>query len=117
MLPDQKTIIEYDGIQHFEYNDFFHTNNEIFLLRRQVDIDKHILALKNNYRIIRIDYNVPTEHIKNHIMEGLNSKEPSYYSDLDLYKWIIDAVNEFNMENKRPLIYKKDGKFIMRIKK
>lgn len=57
-LPDYNLLIEYDGIQHFEYKDGTSgwNNKENFLLTRQRDLDKDDYCIKNKIHLIRIPY-------------------------------------------------------------
>jgi len=55
-IPEINTLIELDGIQHFEYTVFFHRNEEIFKKRRQTDIKKNFYAISNNYNYLRLSY-------------------------------------------------------------
>lgn len=49
-------LLEYDGIQHFKYINYFNKNVEGFIQRPQIDILKTKMAIQEGYTIIRIDY-------------------------------------------------------------
>ena len=55
-LPELRTLIEFDGRQHFEHVRYFHRTVSKFNRRRQADVRKTREALKQGYRLIRIDY-------------------------------------------------------------
>lgn len=51
-------MLEFDGIQHFKRNNHFHACEEDFELRKQVDVEKTLTAIKNGYAVVRIDHKV-----------------------------------------------------------
>ena len=84
---DKWILIEYDGAQHFIARAKW---TKWFPRRRHLDIFKTQLALKNNYKLIRIDY-TQLKHIQYHIEKALSQDEPIYYSKPEVYKWIIES--------------------------
>lgn len=54
-LPDNRTVIEYDGAQHFEPNDFF-GGDIAFVKTQNHDKIKNDFCIKNGIKIIRIPY-------------------------------------------------------------
>lgn len=52
----EKVLIEYDGIQHFEYPNFFHRNKNEFLEQQLRDKIKDKLAKENGWNLIRFSY-------------------------------------------------------------
>lgn len=85
-------IIEYDGIQHFKYNDFYHRNKEDFIHRQQIDKIKSFAIINSGYNLIRIDYTNNTEEkIKDHICYALHSNN-HYYSNPEMYKYIYEGT-------------------------
>lgn len=58
--------IEYDGIQHFQFTEFFHKTYDDFLYRQKLDKLKDELLESNGIKLIRFSYNEPLtiEHIK-----------------------------------------------------
>lgn len=90
-IPSMKTIIEYDGIQHFRYCAFFHQNHEHFENRKKCDIDKTRLAIINGFRIIRIDYRY-LNHIDEILLSLLGNGEILSVSDKELYGWLFNGL-------------------------
>lgn len=88
-IHEIKTLIEYDGIQHFEEIAFFSKRKEDFNMRREIDIIKSKIALKNNYNLIRIDYKMSESEVRNFLIESINSKEKLCLSNPKLYQWLI----------------------------
>lgn len=83
-------IIEYDGAQHFEYISLFHETIEIFEERREVDVLKTNMCIKNKMVMIRIDYTNNTfDKVKNHILNGFKLSEGIYVSNPELYSWLF----------------------------
>jgi len=52
-------LIEYHGIQHFKYPNFFHKNREQFVQQQKRDKKKIRLAKKNGFKLIIIKYSDP----------------------------------------------------------
>lgn len=77
-------LVEYDGEQHFNYVSRFHATEEIFEVKKQIDLEKTRRALDHGYRIIRIDY-TKLRSVEYHIVEALRLEHKIYYSDAELY--------------------------------
>jgi len=93
-----KILIEFDGIQHFELNRLFHKTEKDFLHRRNLDILKTVIALKEGYAFIRIDYTYADISIQNMIRYFLDIFSDSIknripiFSKRELYNWIYDTI-------------------------
>lgn len=55
-IPSTKTLIEYDGKQHFEFVKYFHRTIRGYQKRQEADQIKTCQGTCNGYRLIRIDY-------------------------------------------------------------
>lgn len=55
-IPQYNLILEYHGIQHYEYNKYFHKDFNEFQYRQKKDIEKKETALKNDFNYISIKY-------------------------------------------------------------
>ena len=55
-FPDKNFAIEYDGQQHFKYNNFFYKTEQSFLYAKERDRRKNYLLEKHNIPLIRISY-------------------------------------------------------------
>ena len=53
---DNKYLIEYDGIQHFEYSNYGWNNEKNFKIRKNKDDFKNQWCINNNIPLIRIPY-------------------------------------------------------------
>jgi very-short-patch-repair endonuclease len=88
-LKKYNLIIEYDGINHFEYTHFFHKNRKKYLNRKIADIFKNKFALENNYNILRISY-LEYNYIDTIILSAINRIKNGYngiiFSNPKLYK-------------------------------
>lgn len=84
-------LLEYDGIQHFEYVKFFNRGSiENFYKKRSVDILKTNVGVEYGFKIIRIDYLQDTvDKIKSHIITAIQSQQNIYLSDEKMYEWLI----------------------------
>lgn len=73
-LPRLKIAFEYDGIQHFEYNEHFHGNRENFTRARRRDIEKDELCEELGITLIRVAYNeeMSKELVLGKLEEALN---------------------------------------------
>lgn len=80
-----KYVIEIDGPQHFTYSIFFHHTHTL-QDRQNKDVDKTLKAFELGFKVIRVAY---TDDIDYHIRKGLESPEKFYYSDVEMYDWLI----------------------------
>lgn len=55
-LPDLKIVIEYNGIQHYEYTKVFHSKKEDFLKAQERDRRKISYCLAHKYKLYCIPY-------------------------------------------------------------
>lgn len=55
-IPHYNLLLEYHGVQHFEYVYYFHRNIKGFKKRLSVDEYKRNFAINNNYNILEIPY-------------------------------------------------------------
>jgi hypothetical protein len=55
-LPDLNMCIEFNGVQHYEYNPFFHRNENNFSLQQKRDKIKNIFCEDNNINLLVIKY-------------------------------------------------------------
>jgi len=86
-----KYVIEFDGVQHFKFVEYFHKLVNVFIERQEVDILKTITALKHGYNVIRIDYK-QIDNISFHISEAIKLKNITYFSTPELYPHIIHRL-------------------------
>jgi very-short-patch-repair endonuclease len=85
----RKFVIEFDGEQHFSYVRKYHKTKAKFNESQIIDRIKTYAAWNSNITIIRIDY-TQIENIKYHLINGINSPNVVYFSNLELYKYITD---------------------------
>ena len=71
-LPDLNLLIEYDGIQHYIFPNYFHKTRRDFLVQKHHDWMKRKYAKKHNIKLQRILYN---ENIKDKIEEILKENK------------------------------------------
>lgn len=60
-IPEYNLILEYNGIQHYYFNEYFHKSLEEFEYRKNKDKIKKETALKNNFNYISISYTLINE--------------------------------------------------------
>ena len=80
-------LLEFDGLQHFEEIKHFHREEDSFEEGQQVDLRKTRHALRNGYRLIRIDY-TQVDNVPRHIRRALRSEEALYLSSPELYSFL-----------------------------
>jgi len=56
-IPSEKLLIEYDGIQHYKYPNFFHKTKKEYLAQVRRDKKKNKLAKDNGWKLVRFKYN------------------------------------------------------------
>lgn len=76
-LPDFNTLIEFDGLYHFEKH--FNSRNDSFMLSIVNDREKNSYTKLKGIKLIRISY-LDKNNIVNEIIEGLKSKDQLYLS-------------------------------------
>lgn len=87
-------ILEFDGIQHFRYTNFFHETYEIFLERQRIDVEKSYFAIMKGYYLIRIDYTA-IDNIMEHVASALSllgGDRRCYFSTNELYRYITTIL-------------------------
>lgn len=86
-------IIEYDGEQHFKEIPFFCKTGPSFEQCRQIDIIKTFVACTTGVNLIRIDYsNITDKDIRYHILRALELDNVIYYSNHEIYNWLINGI-------------------------
>jgi predicted Zn-ribbon and HTH transcriptional regulator len=88
---EHKFIIEYDGIQHFEYNNFFHRTMEKFIHKQNIDIIKTQKAINEGYKVIRISY-LDIDDVQKHIITALRLNKQLYVSDTNIYQYLTSKL-------------------------
>jgi hypothetical protein len=58
-----KLCVEYNGIQHYKFTEFFHKTEEYFMKRQEDDKIKEQLCIDHGYNFIIVPYTVATEEI------------------------------------------------------
>lgn len=73
-LPRLQIGFEYDGIQHFEYNEHFHGSRENFIKAKRRDAEKDQRCEEEGITLVRVAYNedMNRELIVSKIEEALN---------------------------------------------
>lgn len=69
---DLKIACEYNGIQHYKYNPFFHKTKDSFQNQKYRDYMKRDLCVKNGIKLIEVPYTVKIEDIESFIKKELN---------------------------------------------
>lgn len=100
-IDNKVIIIEYDGEQHFELTDFFHSEEE-FKKQQISDFIKTKWAIDNNIFILRIDY-LNFDNIRDILLETLSDIIFCEYAQekLDIsYLILNDNFNKLFIEHK-----------------
>lgn len=90
-FQNRNYLLEFDGQQHFRYNDFFHRDEEKFEESQQRDILKTNIALQSGYCVIRIDY-TQIDNIEYHIRNAISNNYWLYVTDTIMYQYILDNI-------------------------
>jgi len=59
LIKSQKILVEYNGIQHYEYTKFFQRTKKRFIDQKKRDKKKYKLAKDNGYKVIIFKYDEP----------------------------------------------------------
>jgi len=90
---NKKYLIEFDGIQHFQYVKKYHKTKQIFKKRQKIDAIKSVNSMINEYQLIRIDY-TQINDIEKHILIGLTQKYDMYVSTPQLYEYLGEEMEQ-----------------------
>lgn len=102
-----KFIIEYDGIQHFQFCRKFHRCKTNFQKAQLIDQIKTFVAWNTQHRLIRLDY-TQLSHLEYHLIHAFNSNLEIYLSTPSFYSYLLQAnVNLNLLKSEAPLIYSK----------
>jgi hypothetical protein len=71
--PELKLAIEYNGIQHYQFNPFFHKNREHFLNQKYRDDMKSRMCKDNGITLITVPYTVTVDNIRSYLVSKLRS--------------------------------------------
>lgn len=81
---DLKLAVEYNGVQHYKYNSFFHKNREAFYNQKYRDYMKREMCNKNNITLIEVPHTVKVEDIKKYLINKLNNAGYNKWMKIDL---------------------------------
>ena len=63
--------VEYNGVQHYKFNKFFHRNNDHFMTQKYRDDMKRRLCKENGVLLIEVPYTIKNENIENYLKKEL----------------------------------------------
>jgi hypothetical protein len=66
-----KLAVEYNGVQHYKYNSYFHKNKEAFRNQCYRDELKRRMCKDNRVNLIEVPYTVPITDIENFLIKKL----------------------------------------------
>jgi hypothetical protein len=69
--PSLNLAVEYNGIQHYQYNKFFHRNKEHFLNQKYRDDMKRRICKDRGIILIEVPYTVKIADIENYLVNKL----------------------------------------------
>ena len=75
---DLRIGVEYNGIQHYKFSEFFHKKIEDFEKRKKDDEIKKILCQNNGINLIIIPYTIPITKIYDYLIEQLKIKKINF---------------------------------------
>jgi hypothetical protein len=70
-IKNKNILVEYNGIQHYEFTPFFHKYERNFIKQQRRDRDKKKLAKENGFKLVIFKYDEPIfkDHVLNKIEE------------------------------------------------
>lgn len=84
-------LLEVDGLQHFEYREFFHKNIAKFEYCQIIDNLKTFAALEFGYQLIRVDH-TQINSIGQHVINAIQNDQSLYLSDVDMYEYLKNPI-------------------------
>jgi len=89
-LPDYNILIEFHGIQHFEFTPYFHETYEIFKQRQEDDIFKKSLAWDKQIPLLEFNYlqlkHMSKEQFEQLVIRSINIKSKKVYNDHNTFQ-------------------------------
>lgn len=104
---------EYQGIQHYEFVEFFHNSPEDFKRREGDDELKRILCKRNKVHLIEIPYSNPRDELQDYLTSSINAVAPNLV--LNLEKLEIEKIKTgkaAELEEVRKIASDRGGKLI-----
>ena len=103
---NHRILLELDGQQHFEYNQFFHRSTEKYQFKQNIDRLKTQAAINFGYYLIRIDY-TQLHNIKQHLVYALTRCGQLYFSSYIMYTYLSQLIpNNIIIEHSKFLAIK-----------
>jgi len=84
-------LVEYDGVQHFEWSTFFHKTEEEFLVRQKIDAMKYQIPTLLGYYMIRIDH-TQLKDVESHLHNAITSNQQIYLSNPSMYSYLTQQL-------------------------
>lgn len=94
-IAEKVIVIEWDGVQHFEFREKFHRDHNEFEEKQEIDVLKTQKAVDHGYKVIRIDYtwiNKPVSEIAAFIHKCILDGSYCSLSNIGIYMWLITKV-------------------------
>jgi Pyruvate/2-oxoacid:ferredoxin oxidoreductase delta subunit len=95
MINTTVVVIEWDGVQHFEFINHFHNDEKEFEERQRVDILKTQTVLDHRYKIIRIDYTWLKKDIFDIVVfihQTITGSDFLVLSNTEIYTWLRNKI-------------------------
>lgn len=84
-------LLEFDGVQHFEWNTLYHKSEEDLEKSHNIDRLKTYVALSVGYRMIRIDY-TQLGRIYECILYAIQSLSQLFVTSIQMYSWLVGST-------------------------
>ena len=92
---EQDYLLEFDGMQHFNYVKLFHDGGRDLKKQQDTDCFYSNYALSKGYQLIRIDYK-QIDRIQHHLEQAFQSSSAVYFSTPDMYDHILKYLQNSN---------------------
>lgn len=94
-INDLNIYIEFDGSQHFEFDEFFYNDIKEYEKREYYDYIKTLWAIKNDYHLIRIDHKNEKNinKILDNYFKNIDINDKLFFSDKIIYSKLIEKIN------------------------
>ena len=94
-IAERVIVIEWDGVQHFEFREKFHRGHSEFEEKQEIDILKTQRVIDHRYQMIRIDYTwikKPVAEIATFIHKCILDFSYCSLSNIGMYMWLTTRV-------------------------
>ncbi len=94
-----KLAFEYNGLQHYEYNSFFHSTEKRFKKQQKRDQIKRKICKENGIILIEVPYTVDPDEMQNYIIKKYGRKTKKTLQNMQKFDYRLFFKNQTFLSN------------------